>query len=290
MLNENIKALRVEKGYTQKELADMLHVTAQAVSRWENGDVEPSVNTIMDMAKIFDVSVDSLLGELKKEVSAPEMSEKELVEKVAERVEEIHKTETRPVLAVCEQCNKPIYDGTKIVRQTRFHGRTSEKYVICSDCNKANKKKAYDRAFNYSADCRKRSYIWSSIIATVALVLSIIALASGVGTGAGVTLIVASVLLFPFLSCLFLKNNFVGEMVESISSWGFVTFPGLIVELSLDGIIWLLTVKLLFWILGLILAAAATILGVMLGLIVSPFVYPFALRKSFIDPQATDTI
>ena len=61
MLSENIKTLRVKKGYTQKELADILHVTAQAVSRWENGDVEPSIGTIKEMAKIFDVSTDALL-------------------------------------------------------------------------------------------------------------------------------------------------------------------------------------------------------------------------------------
>ena len=296
MLNENIKALRVEKGYTQKDLADMLHVTAQAVSRWESGDVEPSVNTIMDMSKIFGVSVDSLLGELKKgEVASADAAlNDELVEKIAEKVEakveETKKAETKPVLAVCEQCNRPIYKGAEIVRKTRYYGRRSEKYVICTDCESKNKIRAKEYAKSYSAECRKRAYIWGGVSSAAALAVSLIAtLSSGADAAVVITLAVASVLLFPFLSCLFLKNNFVGEMVEVIYGWGFVKFPGLIFSLDLDGIIWLLTVKLAFWILGIILAAAAGILATATGLVVSAFVYPFALRKSYVDPEATES-
>ena len=62
MIGDNIRRLRAEKGMTQKEIADRLFVTAQAVSRWENGEVEPSLNTITELAKIFEVSVDELLG------------------------------------------------------------------------------------------------------------------------------------------------------------------------------------------------------------------------------------
>ena len=56
--------------------------------------------------------------------------------------------------------------------------------------------------------------------------------------------------------------------------------PGLIFELDLDGIIWFLTVKLIFWILGFILAALCGILAIGLGLVVSLFVYPFAIIKN----------
>ena len=95
------------------------------------------------------------------------------------------------------------------------------------------------------------------------------------------------VLAFTLISCLILSNNFVGDMIAEIFSWGFVTMPGLIFELDLDGIIWLLTVKLLFWILGLALAAAAGLLAIVLGLIVSIFVYPFALGKNIREPNYT---
>lgn len=42
MISDNIKNQRTKKGLTQKDLADRLHVTPQAISRWEKGDVEPS--------------------------------------------------------------------------------------------------------------------------------------------------------------------------------------------------------------------------------------------------------
>ena len=65
MLSQNIKILRMQKGLTQKELADLLHVTSQAVSRWEKGDVEPSIDTINNMAKIFEVSTDEIINGIK---------------------------------------------------------------------------------------------------------------------------------------------------------------------------------------------------------------------------------
>lgn len=294
MLSENIRALRNKKGLTQKELADLIHVTPQAVSRWESGDVEPSVTTMQDMAKIFGVSMDELVGTLKpeEETAAAVVEEKEeLSEEELDIVAEKLAAMQKPVLAVCEQCNKPIYEGKDIVRKTRHHGRSSESYVICTDCDKKNKEQTKQRAIEYSKTCRRRSYIWSGIASAVALAIFIVcALKYSLDTKYLITGIVAGVLLFPFLSCLFLKNNFVGEMVETVASWGFVTLPGIIFEFSLDGIIWLLTVKLLLWILGIMLAAATTVLGAILGMVVSPFVYPFALHKSFTDPEATDTI
>jgi len=56
--------------------------------------------------------------------------------------------------------------------------------------------------------------------------------------------------------------------------------PGLIFTLDLEGIIWLLTVKLLFWIIGIVLATLTGILAVALGLVVSLFVYPYAIIEN----------
>lgn len=63
MLNENIKNIRKNKGFTQEELAARLHVTRQTISKWERGASVPDAALLSDMAEIMDVSVSDLLGE-----------------------------------------------------------------------------------------------------------------------------------------------------------------------------------------------------------------------------------
>lgn len=57
-----LKQLRQERGMTQDELADKLCVTRQAVSRWETGATTPNVDTLKLMSKLWDVSINTLLG------------------------------------------------------------------------------------------------------------------------------------------------------------------------------------------------------------------------------------
>ena len=99
---------------------------------------------------------------------------------------------------------------------------------------------------------------------------------------------VLAVMASTFASCLILNNSFVPDMVLEIFSWGFVKLPGLIFTLDLDGIIWLLTVKLLFWVLGIVLALFTGILAIVLGSIISIFVYPYAIYKSFATKGETN--
>ena len=57
-----ILELRTKKGYSQDELAEKLFVTRQAVSRWENGETIPNTETLKLLSKLFDVSINTLLG------------------------------------------------------------------------------------------------------------------------------------------------------------------------------------------------------------------------------------
>ena len=57
-----ILELRTKHNLSQDALAEKVHVTRQAVSRWENGDTIPNTETLKLLSKLFDVSINTLLG------------------------------------------------------------------------------------------------------------------------------------------------------------------------------------------------------------------------------------
>lgn len=59
---ENIKRFRIASGYTQSELAILLSVSPQAVSRWENGQAFPDITFLPLLAKYLNVSIDEMMG------------------------------------------------------------------------------------------------------------------------------------------------------------------------------------------------------------------------------------
>ena len=61
-LAENIRSFRKGMGFTQEQLAERLGITLAAVSKWERGTSEPDLAYIMDLAEIYHVSVDALIG------------------------------------------------------------------------------------------------------------------------------------------------------------------------------------------------------------------------------------
>lgn len=56
-IGENIKNARLERGYTQKELAEKLNVSQNAVHNWENGKREPNIAILHNISKILDKSI-----------------------------------------------------------------------------------------------------------------------------------------------------------------------------------------------------------------------------------------
>ena len=54
--------LRREKQMTQAELAEALNVSRQAVSRWETGASIPSMDSLIELSKLYDVPVDYFMG------------------------------------------------------------------------------------------------------------------------------------------------------------------------------------------------------------------------------------
>ena len=86
-----IRELRKEKSMTQKDLADLLHITDRAVSKWERGLCAPDISLLEPLAELLNVNVTELIsgecnmeeikGVEEKVIEAINYSEKEVVKK-----------------------------------------------------------------------------------------------------------------------------------------------------------------------------------------------------------------
>ena len=61
-LCEKLYELRRAAGLSQEELAERLNVSRQAVSKWENGAAQPELSKLVELSRLYGVSVDELLS------------------------------------------------------------------------------------------------------------------------------------------------------------------------------------------------------------------------------------
>ncbi len=59
---QRLKELRIEKGFTQKQLSKLINVSEDCIYFWEKGRSEPSILDLINLANIFNVTVDYLIG------------------------------------------------------------------------------------------------------------------------------------------------------------------------------------------------------------------------------------
>ena len=60
-LEEKLVSLRIEKKMTQMKVAELLHVSRQAISRWETGMSMPSMENLQRLSELYGITVDDLL-------------------------------------------------------------------------------------------------------------------------------------------------------------------------------------------------------------------------------------
>ena len=86
---EYLKKLRTEKGLSQDALGEVLGISRQSVSKWEQGNSTPDIDNIGKLAEFYGVSIDSLVkGEPDEEVKVSENTDDEEKEKVLELIDE----------------------------------------------------------------------------------------------------------------------------------------------------------------------------------------------------------
>ena len=62
VLGKNIRKHRLSRNWTQERLADVLRVSHQVISKWENGIAAPDIETLCSLKQIFCISLDELCG------------------------------------------------------------------------------------------------------------------------------------------------------------------------------------------------------------------------------------
>lgn len=295
-IGENIKKQRTKLGITQKELGDQLFVSYQAVSRWENGEVEPSLDTIKKMCEIFKCEINDLVyGEelIKKENEETSSSDPIIID---------NKEETKEITyAICDECGRNVDKTTlKRVNISKNEGLLGEAH-ICEHCVKEHtaltdkknqlltqietlKPQRFGVGDNDSlfALSYKTIFIWSLIAAILAVGVALAVLIPGttnIGLIVGLT-IASFYLVFAELYSIF-QDTIVCSVFLGISKFS-IKMPGLIFSLDLDGIISMIVIKIGLGILSAILGLLMFIFGVVLSTLIAAIAFPFYLIKHFV--------
>ena len=77
-ISERLQELRKKEGYSQEQVAEMLGLSRQAISKWESGQGKPEIDNIIKLTEIYHVSADYILTGREKEETDPAPQKKEL--------------------------------------------------------------------------------------------------------------------------------------------------------------------------------------------------------------------
>ena len=289
-LGQKLAAYRKLAGMTQQQLGDRLNISAQAISKWEKDLTEPGLATLRVLAELYKVSVDVLLDpDAPLGVPVPvsdDEAEAEDSESAAPHEEAAAPT---PPIGFCKRCGLTV---------TQENVGTTQPAVLCKNCVEALEREKHQQAARAEAErrqqekqhermlesnrsqrrfTRKKSFWVAGIITAVFLAIMIAAMASGFSVGLLFTTLIGSYVVFAFVSCLF-YDCIVQDVVLDWMSKSF-NAPGLIFTFDLDGCLWLIGMKLLFWAIGLLFGIVVGAIGITLGMICAPFVFPFLMAK-----------
>ena len=293
-LGQKIKKLRNDKGLTQKDLADQVHVTFQTVSKWEKDENEPDVSTLREIAKLFGVTVDYLINEDDKEESKEEIKEEAVVANKEEPVPQpqtiiIHQKE----LHACERCKKDIPEDELDIwvspsvpagrgRAARA-GSTHYYHKQCLIDEKKERAAAARRIkLENASKAQKSSFGWGIAGGVVALG---IALGIFLGVPAcqqsihpALAVLYSALIsygIFAMLYCI-ISGSYIGDVFVWCAGLS-IRFPGIIFSWDLGGFAFLIAMKVLFAILGFLIGVFALIFAVVLSAALGGISFPFVL-------------
>lgn len=302
-LGQKLKKLRTEKGLTQKDLADQLHVTFQTVSKWENDENEPDISTLKELAKLYGCSVDYLISE--DDEAVEEETENEVVEEEKPKpVEEATKTIIihQKELHVCERCKKDIPEGdlemeeVMVTPGSRGRSATYRQAFYHKNCLSELKKEREEAARAAkaikAAKTKKMSFGWGiaggviALTASLLIMLLVPSLKQVIHPALAVLYsVLFSYAIFAEIYCI-ISGSYIGDVFVWCATLS-IKFPGLIFTWDLGGFAWLIAMKILFAILGFLIGVFALLFAIGLCALLGAFSFPFVLihniRNNYAD-------
>ncbi len=97
--------------------------------------------------------------------------------------------------------------------------------------------------------------------------------------------ILSIIFVYTFVASLLLGDNCATLNVIVWFCERSISFPGLIWEFSIDGFLWLIGMKLLFWLLGVLFGILCAIFGIFVGCLISPIAYVFGIFSYIADKK-----
>ncbi|MDE6691731.1 MAG: helix-turn-helix transcriptional regulator [Clostridia bacterium] len=270
---------RKKLNLTQKDLGEKLNVSPQAVSKWENGQAEPDASTIIKLCEIFRISTDELLGNTPPAEEAAVTAAAPVAEAPAPAPQIVRETvvEQKIINGYCEDCKKPVGPGEYVVTGG---GRTSQ-HIYCNECNKKRIHASNVSAYAEFKRQNKKSLILGSLIALgVTALFCVVFMVIVKLDPMWVTALLAVGVFIGWLAFgiqVFWEDSVVLDIftffLKSFS------FPGVIFTLDLDGIIFLILVKIGGAIICAILSVIVFLFGLLFTPVASVFILPFAAIK-----------
>lgn len=297
-LGQKIKKLRVDKGLTQKELADQVHITFQTVSKWEKDENEPDVSTLRELAKLFDCSMDYLLSEDEEEQAKeePEVVVAPVVTPAPAETIVIHKE----ALHVCARCGKEIPEeelvSEDITKKERY-GRTTRSVSVGQtyyhkECLEEVKKERQEAARKAKAIKTSRavklSFGWGIAAGVVALAIALIVFLTSTEVHPALSVLYSVLIgyaIFAMIYCI-ISGSYIGDVFLWCSSLS-IKFPGLIFSWDIEGFIWVIAMKILFAVLGFLIGVFALVFAIVFSAFLGGISFPFVLihnnRTDYVD-------
>ncbi|HNX15828.1 MAG TPA: helix-turn-helix transcriptional regulator [Bacilli bacterium] len=294
-----IEKLRKQLELTTDDLAKKLDVSRQTIYKWETDSALPDIPHLKQLAAIFNTTTDYLLSEEENEPTAV-LEEKK---PEAESTPMVIINNPQPEIEyVCMTCGKVIRKGEKSFPHAKTerirHGKTSRDEVVGTgvECEACHNKRMEDErlqrlaARNAVLSEAKKRRIWNFVVLGLLLALTLsISIPQYVSGDSiiGTIVLVFGLLVTISVPTVILGNTFVSDVFIGMASWGFVKFPGIIFSFSVDGFVFLIAMKVLFFILGIAVMLGAFLLACVITGLLSIFVYPYALVKNINNPETT---